>query len=131
MMKHNKILFAIALIEILIGIITFLAVFLSLVLSSNTKSPNVLIFVIVASLISTLLGMGILQHKKIACDLLIYFSSVVLLSKVLIFADILALNGTLETTLHPNLKNAMSILYHAFVIFYLNRKEIKESFVTT
>ena len=127
-LKHFRIILIIGIIEILIGVITLLTTGLALLLGSNTKSFSVLVFVIGAATISTLLGIGILKFKKIAYDLLLYFSSVVLLSKILVLLDVFRLNGSLETAIPPWIKNGISILYHGFVIYYLKQETIKEVF---
>ncbi|OGX24039.1 MAG: hypothetical protein A2787_09635 [Omnitrophica WOR_2 bacterium RIFCSPHIGHO2_01_FULL_48_9] len=127
-MHHHKTIFVIGTIEILIGGLTLLATIVSLSFSFNAKSPNVLIFVIVSAAVSTFIGIGIIRHRKLAYQLLIYFSSVVLLSKILIFMGIIELNGSLETFFSASLKNEISALYHAFVIFYLLKHNVKQFF---
>ena len=124
----DKMLCLIALTEILIGGITLLTLLSSLFSSVNTKTPNVLAFVFLTACTSATLGAGLLQSDKRAYELLIYFSSIIILSKVLIFADIIQLNGALETSISPTLKNIVSIFYHAFVIVYLKKKDIKTLF---
>ncbi len=87
-----------------------------------------MIFVILAALLSTLLGIGVLKFHKLAYQLLLYFSSVIILSKILIFMDIIQFNGALETFFPSTLKNGISVLYHGFIIYYFQKKEIKEIF---
>jgi hypothetical protein len=128
-MRPHNILRAIGWIEISIGGITLLATTISLILATNTKTLNVLAFVIITTGISTSIGIGILRFKKTAYGLLIYFSSIIILSKLLIFADIITLNGNLETFLPSYFKSGISILYHGFVILYLRQKNIKALFV--
>lgn len=128
-MTKSKTVLIIALIEILIGGITFLATLASLFTASNAKAPNVLAFVLLTSCISATLGLGLLKHKKRAFELLIYFSSIIILSKILILAGIITLNGALEMSVPPDLKNFISVSYHAAIIFFLTRKEIKALFI--
>ena len=118
----------IATMEILLGGITLLATGLSLVFSFNTKPPNVLFFVMTTALLSLYLGIGLLNFQKRAYQLLIYFASVIVLSKLLIFANIIHLNGALETSIPSPIKNSISILYHAGVIFYLMKNDVKKMF---
>ena len=126
---RDKILLAIGITEILIGGVTILATTASLLLASNTKAPNVFTFVVITSALSMLLGVGFLLRKKAALKLLIYFSSIIILSKILIFTDIIRLNGALETAIDSGIKNNISIVYHMFLIIYLNRKDIWRLFV--
>ncbi len=96
--------------------------------SFNTKPPNILLFVLVTAITSTSLGVGILKLNQTAYDLLIYFSSVIILSKIMIFANIIYLNNTLETFIPARVKNTISVLYHGSVILYLRQKKIKKIF---
>ena len=126
---QNKLIPLIGLTEILIGTTTLLATFISLALSANQKPPNVLLFVITTSVVSALLGIGLLQYKKTAYELLLFFAAVVVLSKILIFMNIIYLDGALETSIAPELKNGISIVYHSLLIFYLREAKIKALFV--
>ncbi len=128
-MIRNKILLSIALIEILIGVITIVATVISLFLSANAKTPNVFVFVILTAAASSLIGIGILQLRTLAYKLLIYFSSVIVLTKVLIFTDIIQLNGALEISIPSPIKDGISVLYHIFVIYFLTRKDIRAFFI--
>jgi len=127
-MKIYRSILVIGGIEIFIGSVTLTSTFISLMLNINTKTPNVLFFVIVSALLSTLIGIGIMQLSKEALWLLLYFSSVVFLSKTLIFMGIIQLNGALSTMIAPQVKNILSMLYHGFVILYLSRKELRTIF---
>lgn len=117
-----------AFIEILIGSITLTAVLLSLAQGKSEKPLEVLIFVLATAVISAGLGLGILKLSLACYQLLLYFSSIIILSKILIFARIITLSGTLETTIPSSLKNALSILYHCLLIFYFTRKRVREQF---
>ena len=118
----------IGLIEILIGGTTLASNLLSVFMAVNPKTLNVFWFVMITGIISTLVGVGILKFKKLAYQLLIYFASVILLSKILILADIIHLNGELETTIPTSIKNLISIFYHGFIVLYLSRKNVKSLF---
>jgi hypothetical protein len=121
----------IGIIEICIGGLTLLTTWFSLIQGTNLKSPNVLLFVIVAATVSTSIGIGILKFKKIAYDLLLYFSSVVIFSKLLIFMGIIQLNGTLQTAVPSYFNDVVSVVYHAYVIYFLKQEEIKKVFHLT
>jgi len=127
-MKHYRIVLTIGVIEICIGGSTLLGNIITLALSQNSKSFGIFCFVIIASIISTVLGMGLLKFRKEAYLLLLYFSSVIILSKILIFMDVIHLNGALETAIPGPIKNIASIIYHGFVIAYLNKPGTKQIF---
>ena len=127
-MEHYRTILIIGIIEILIGSVTIFSNFLTLALSINNKTPNVLIFVITAGITSTLIGVGLLKLKRTAYQLLVYFSTVVLLSKALIFMGIIQLNGSLETTVPTPIKRTTSFVYHTFVLYFLNKRDVKQIF---
>jgi len=125
--KYRGILL-LGILEILIGGLTLCAIFASIVTGINTKTPNVLLFVITTAILSTLIGIGLLQLRPEAYKLLLYFSSVILLSKILILADIVSLNGALTSFIPQFVRDIVSGFYHASIIYYLRRPEIKTIF---
>lgn len=127
-MKHKWGIIIFAFIEILLGSITLVAVILSLIQGKSTKPLEVLIFVLITAVISTVLGFGILRYNLTCYHLLLFLSSIIILSKILIFAKIITLSGALETKIPSSLKNIISISYHSLLIFYFTRKPIKEKF---
>ena len=127
-MKQYRAVLVIGIIEILIGATTLLGVLTSLLIRANPKPLNVLLFVIVAASISTSIGFGVLKFNKTAYRLLYYFSTVVILSKILIFLGVIHLSGALEHFFPAMLKNILSVFYHGYVILFLNRKDIRKIF---
>ena len=127
-MKHKLGIIIFAIIEILIGLITIIAVICNLLQGKSTKSFEVLVFVLVTAATSTGLGIGLLKRSLNSCRLLLLFSCIIIFSKILIFANIISLNGALETIIPSSLKNIISIVYHCSIIFYFTRKRIKEYF---
>ncbi|MFC1709120.1 hypothetical protein ACFL2J_03555 [Candidatus Omnitrophota bacterium] len=127
--KPPKGLLIFALCEVAIGFITILGVSLSIVLEINVKPANILAFVYVTSLLSLWLGIGLLNFNIKSYELLIFLAGVIILTKVLIFAGIIHLNGALETNIAQNLKNTVSIVYHTTLLWYLNLRNIKKLFV--
>jgi len=127
-MKSRLGIIIFALLEILIGAATLIAVSLSLIKGSSTKPPEVLTFVLVTAIISMTLGFGLLKCNLTCYHFLIYFSSIIILSKVLIFARVITLSGALETAIPSPLKNIISIFYHSLLIFYFTREPIKKQF---
>jgi hypothetical protein len=75
-----------------------------------------------------LIGIGLLLFKKPAYQLLLYFSSVIILSKILIWLEVLQLNGALETTIPSEIKRSISLLYHVSIIYFLTRPGVKKLF---
>ena len=112
----------------LIGGVTLVATSATSFLGTSSKSPNVLIFVLLTSISSSLIGIGLLRSNRLAYQLLLYFSSVIVFSKILIFAGIIQLNGALETNIPNSFKNIISILYHVAVIYFLTHHTVREVF---
>lgn len=119
-----------SLIEIAIGLITIVSVSLSLILNFNTKPLNVLSFVYITSMLSFIIGIGLLRFNRQAYELLIFLAGVVILSKILIFSKIIQLNGALQTLIPSGIKDTISIAYHLILLYYLNLKGIKKLFKT-
>lgn len=116
------------LVELIIGCVTLIAVILSLLLGESHKPLEVLVFVLTASAISLSLGVGILRYNLTSLRLLVFFSSVIILSKILIFAKIISLAGALETAVPSGLKNIISIVYHGLLLCYFNLPSIRRRF---
>jgi len=128
-MKEKTGIAIFALTEIFIGAATLTAVSLSLIERTSTKPTQVLIFVLITAITSAVLGLGILRRNLRCYRILVFFSLVVILSKILIFAKIVTLNGALETTVPADLKNIISLIYHSLLIFYFTRKSVKQRFI--
>jgi hypothetical protein len=133
----------IGIIEVLIGTVTLLGNLLFTIVNLNFKAPNILLFVIISASMSTLIGIGILKQNRAAYYLLLYFSSVILLTKFLMFAGIISISGELEVSIHAalnspasdalrwtmnTLKTLISTGYHGFLIYYLLRPSVKSVF---
>ena len=125
----SKLINLFAITEIFIGGITLISVITSLILGISTKPANVLTFVIITALISFLLGIGLLMHNPQAYYIILYFSITIIISKILIFAEIISLNGALEASIPASLKNIFSLVYHGLILVVFNLKNIKKEFI--
>ena len=127
-MKPKQGIFLIGLTEIVIGTITLASLVKPLFSGFLPKPLNVFLFVLVSSLISVTLGIGMLLRWHYARKLLLFFAGWVLLSKILVYSGIIVLCCALETTIAPDVKNAASIVYHLCVILYLHQATLKKEF---
>ena len=118
----------IGLVEIFIGSLALISNLTALTFDTNPKDPAVLFFVTLTGTLSAFLGVGLIQFKKFAYQLLLYFSSVIILSKILIFLNIIELNGALDTSIPQSFKDLVSIAYHSFIIYFLTHSEVKKIF---
>jgi|GEM_PF-578948 len=128
MKSHERGIILFGIIEIAIGFFTLLTVIISLLLGKSTKPLAVLIFVLTASIISLSLGVGIIRRNLASYNLLIFFATVIILSKILIFLGIINLSGALETSIPTPFKNIISICYHALLIWYFTCPSVKMQF---
>ena len=115
-------------IEISVGCATISSVILSLSWGRSTKPPEVLIFVLTTAVISLGLGIGILRRSLHSYHLVLFFSTVIILSKILIFAKIIYLSGALETVIPSPVKNIVSIVYHSSLIFCFMQPGMRKQF---
>lgn len=128
MLKSYRFVLFLGIIEVLIGLVTLFFNLFTLIFGTNTKTPSILFFVTIAAVSSFSIGVGILKFYKIAYQALLYFSSVIILTKILILLKVIQLDGALETTVPSPVKTFVSIFYHGFVIYYLLKPEIKAQF---
>lgn len=126
-MAERLIVKAIAIIEILIGVCTLSSIAAAISLSLLTKPPNVLLMVIITSVISVLLGVGLLRQMKEAAILLVFFSGYVILTKILIATGLMHFNGELIAGVARDAKNVVSVLYHIAVIAVLTTPSVRRS----
>ena len=127
-MQHTRTTLAIGITEVLIGGLTWIVTISSLLFSFNHKPGNVLLFVLITATMSTLIGIGILTFNRLAINMLIYFSSVIVLTKFLMITDIIYLNHAFETFIPPIIKNLVSLAYHAFLIYYFTKADVRQIF---
>lgn len=121
-MKRPLIIRAIAVVEVLIGLSTLAGMLIFARLGELAKPFNVLVFVIITSIISILLGAGLFTYRKRAAELLIFFSGCIILTKLMAAAGLLHFNGELLTFVATDTKNIISVIYHGFVIIVLTRR---------
>lgn len=109
--------------EILIGVTTLLgvaAVQMTGIYNIEPKPLNVYIFVVVTAAISFVLGVGVLEKRVWAEKALIFFSGYIILTKLLKYLGLLTFSGDILTVIPPWGKDAVSIVYHLFVmVFFL------------
>lgn len=129
MKKDNKIgIIAIGTIEIVIGLVTLISLAEAKLFFGITKPLGVFLFVFVTSLISFMLGVGILRYRWWARKLLIFFSGYIILTKIFLLLGILKLSPAFETLISSNTKNIVSSIYHLFVILFFCNKQIRKDF---
>jgi hypothetical protein len=125
-MIQKLVINTIASIEIFIGLFTLSGLALYLNLGLSVKPPNVLTFVTVTAVVSTLLGLGLLRRKKAAADILIFFSGYIILTKVMVATGLMQFNGAILAQVPTDLKNLVSSLYHVVLIIFLTKPSVQK-----
>lgn len=128
-MTTKHIIRAVAFVELLIGLSTIFSLTTLTLLSISTKPLNVFIFVTISATISAALGIGIFKYKENARSLLVFFSGYVVLTKILIFSNLMHLCCDIVTFVSPDFKNSISIAYHLLIIFFFTRNNVKKFFI--
>ena len=124
----KKLIKIIAIIELLIGASTICGITVYALLAISKKPLNVFIFIFLAGIASSVIGIGLLNYKQWSRNLLVFFSGYIILIKVMVFAGLLHLNGEIVTFPPASLKNYISIAYHGFILLFLTRQMTKDCF---
>jgi spore maturation protein SpmA len=114
--------------EVLIGLVTLISLFETRILWGITKPRSVFLFVFLTSLVSFILGIGILRYKMLARKLLMFFSGYIVLTKIFMFLNLITLSHPFEILIPSRIKNVISFIYHLTIILFFNREEIRDSF---
>ncbi|MBD3426989.1 MAG: hypothetical protein GF409_07175 [Candidatus Omnitrophica bacterium] len=116
----------IAWLEILIGVCTLIGssyIRFGGIPGFPPKPLNVYIFVTLTAITAFILGIGVLNRRRWAIRLLIFFSGYIILTKLLIYSGLLTFSGSIFTILPVHIKDGISILYHSLVIIILTSYE--------
>lgn len=116
------------LIEVAIGAGTLAAVLASLMRGTSTKPLAVLLFVLLTSATSLILGVGLMRRNDTCYRVLLSLSAMIVFSKVLIFAGIITLSGALETSIPSPLKHSVSLVYHLLLLGYFLQPAVRKEF---
>jgi len=128
-MKINKFLVNIVgIIELTIGLVTLSGHLIYFLVLEEFKPFNVLLFVLVTSMFSFLIGIGILRRNELARVVLIIFSGYIVLTKILIAFGLLEFAGDIVLILPVRCKDLISFCYHVFVIAIFMLPQIKRDF---
>ncbi len=118
----------IATIELSLGLITILGLIFYPLFYLSYKPYNTLLFVLTSSIISAILGYGIFKLQDWARRLLVFFSGYIVLTKLLVFANLLELKGEMIGILPFSFKNLISLAYHISLIIMLESRIFKQVF---
>ena len=118
-----------ALTELIIGLTTLTSLLVISVLPSPLKPFNVFIFVLISSISSSIIGLGLFAYREWARKTILLFSAYILLTKVLIFLKLLHFEGEIISFIPTSLKDIISFLYHSWILLFFSRKSVKNIFI--
>ena len=127
-MHQKTVIKIIGLAELLIAFIALVSFAVCFLFSTLRKPPNVFAFVVISNAISILLGVGMLCYREWARVALIFFSGYIIITKLLIFSQLLHFSGEILVFMPEELKNVISIVYHSFLILALRNPAVKTYF---
>jgi hypothetical protein len=118
----------VAVVELFIGSMTILGLIFYPAFFTSRKPSSVFIFVMVSSVISSVLGYGIFRLREWARRLLVFFSGYIIFTKILVFMGLIHFTGEILTVPAPWIKDCVSLSYHALLIVLLENGAVKELF---
>lgn len=126
--KNSKIIIkTIATIEILIALTISLSFIITSLITPPGRPPTVYVFVVVTSLISVVIGIGLLKCKSWARRILIFFAGYVVVTKFLLLSNLVHFTGNTIKFMSINLKDILSFIYHCSILVIFNLKDIKKA----
>jgi len=128
-MKYKTLIRIISFIELFIGLATIVGLIASSLVFTSAKPVNIFVFVLISSLISVTIGLGLFHYREWARKVLLFFSTYIVLTKILIFFSLISFNGEIITFISTESKNFISITYHVLLIAVLIQPAAKKNFL--
>lgn len=114
-------------IEIGIGVFTLV----SIILNNSFFSGFIVFLFIIMALVSFTLGAGIICRNETARRLLILFSVIILLNKLMIFSSLVNFPNVFKGFVAQATKDIISAMYHLLIIIFFNLPIVKNRFKIT
>ena len=125
--KNSKIIIkAVAVIEILIGLSISLSFIIASLINPPGRPKTVYGFVVLTSLISIIIGVGLFRYKNWGRQFLIFFAGYVIFTKFLLFSNLVEFTGNTIKFMSINIKDILSFIYHCGILLIFNLKDIKK-----
>jgi hypothetical protein len=115
--------------EIGIGILTFFLLLIQAVSASSEPGIWFLILGFLSVFASCFFGIGLLKFSERARHLLVGFSFLVLLNKVLLVMNMSSLSSFVDFGISDYLRNVVSFSYHTFIILFLSQPRVRACFL--
>jgi hypothetical protein len=117
---------AVAIIEILIGLSISLSFIIASLITPPGRPKTVYGFVVLTSLISVIIGIGLFKYKNWGRQFLIFFAGYVIFTKFLLFSNLVEFTGNTIKAMPVELKDVLSLIYHVVILTVFNLKAIKK-----
>jgi hypothetical protein len=117
---------AIAMIEIAIGLSISMNFIVTSLINPPGRPKSLYGFVIITSLISIIIGIGLYRYKNWARQFLIFFAGYVILTKLLLATNLVDFTGNTIKFMSVSAKDILSFLYHGLILIIFNLKTIKQ-----
>ncbi|MBN1871820.1 MAG: hypothetical protein JW800_04530 [Candidatus Omnitrophica bacterium] len=124
--KSRIVIRAVAVIEIVIGLYISLSFIIASLITPPGRPKTVYGFVVVTSLISIIMGIGLYRYKNWAKQFLIFFAGYIIFTKFLLFSNLVEFTGDTINFISIDLKDVISFIYHFFILLVFNLKIIKK-----
>ena len=115
----------VAIIEILIGLYISLSFIVASLINPPGIPKTVYGFVVVTSLISVIIGIGLFKYKNWGRQFLIFFAGYIVFTKFLLFSNLIEFTVNTIKFIPINLKDMLSFIYHCVILAIFNLKVIK------
>ena len=125
--NNSKIIIkAVSIIEIMIGLSIPLS-FITASLIYPPGRPKVLYgFVVLTSIISVVIGIGLFRFKNWGRKFLIFFAGYIIVTKFLLFANLVEFTGNTIDFMSVTSKDILSFIYHCSILVIFNLKDIRQ-----
>lgn len=125
--RNSKIIIrTIAIIEILIGLAISLSFIIASLITPPGRPKTVYGFVVLTSLISVVIGIGLFKYKNWGRQFLIFFAGYVIFTKFLLTSNLLEFSGNTIEVVSIKSKDVISFIYHVAILIVFNLKGIKK-----
>ena len=126
--KNSKIIIRIvAIVEICIGLLISLSFMIPSLINPPGRPKAVYVFVILTSLISVIIGIGLFRYKRWGRQLLVFFAGYVIVTKFILLSNLAEFTGNTIEFMSINSKDTLSLIYHGIILIIFNLKDVKKA----
>lgn len=126
--KNSKIIIrTFAVTEILIGLYISISFITASLISPPGRPITIYVLIVLASLISVIIGVGLFRYKNLGRQFLIFFAGYVIFTKFLLFSSLVEFTVNTVNFMSVASKDTVSFIYHCCILIIFNLKDIKKA----